>query len=47
MIVDDIIEPAVLTGFVREVPTPSNLLLNRFLPDRQIGDIDPCPIEAN
>lgn len=40
MIVDDIIEPAVLTGFVREVPYPSNLLLNRFLPDRQIGDIE-------
>lgn len=40
MIVDDVIEPAVLTGFVREVPTPVNLMLSRFLPDRQIGDIE-------
>jgi hypothetical protein len=40
MIVDDIIEPATLTGFVREVPQPANLILNRFLPDRQIGDIE-------
>src|ERR1043165_3182795 len=40
MIVDDYIEPAVLTGFVREVPTPYALTLNQFLPDRQIGDIE-------
>ncbi len=40
MIVDDIIEPAVLTGFTREVPYPANLVLNRFLPDRQIQDIE-------
>lgn len=40
MIVDDYIEPAVLTGFVREVPSPYALTLNRFLPDRQIGDIE-------
>lgn len=39
-IVDDFIEPAVLTGFVREVPTPYNLILNRYLPDRNIGDIE-------
>jgi hypothetical protein len=39
-IVDDYIEPAVLTGFIREVPTPYSLFLNRFLPDRQIGDIE-------
>lgn len=40
MIVDEYIEPAVLTGFVREVPTPYNLVLNRYLPDRNIGDIE-------
>lgn len=40
MIVDDYIEPAVLTGFVREVPSPYALTLNQWLPDRQIGDIE-------
>ncbi len=40
MIVDDFIEPAALTGFVREVPIPAALTLNRFLPDRNIGDIE-------
>lgn len=40
MIVDDFILPAVLTGFVREVPSPYNLILNQFLPDRQINDIE-------
>lgn len=40
MIVDDFIEPAALTGFVREVPMPAALTLNRFLPDRNIGDIE-------
>ena len=39
-IVDDYIEPSVLTGYVREVPTPYALLLNNYLPDRQIGDIE-------
>ncbi len=39
-IVDDYIEPAVLTGYVRAVPTPYNLVLNRYLPDRNIGDIE-------
>lgn len=39
-IVDDFIEPAVLTGFVREVPSILNLVLNRYLPDRQILDIE-------
>lgn len=39
-IVDDYIEPAVLTGFVREVPTPYSLALNQYLPDRQINDIE-------
>lgn len=40
MIIDDYINPVVLTGFVREVPTPYNLFLNRFLPDRNIGDVE-------
>jgi hypothetical protein len=40
VIVDDFIEPAVLTGFVREVPSPYALTLNTFLPDRNIGDIE-------
>jgi hypothetical protein len=36
----DLIEPGVLTGFVRELPVPANYVLNRFLPDRNIGDIE-------
>jgi hypothetical protein len=40
MIVDDYIEPAVLTGFVRNVPTPYNLFLNQILPDKPINDIE-------
>lgn len=36
----DLIEPGVLTGFVRELPAPANYVLNRFLPDRNIGDIE-------
>ncbi len=39
-IIDDYVEPTVLTGFVREVPTPSNLMLAQFLPDRNIGNIE-------
>jgi hypothetical protein len=36
----DLIEPGVLTGFVRELPVPANYILNNFLPDRNIGDIE-------
>lgn len=36
----DLIEPGVLTGFVRELPVPANYVLNRFLPDQNIGDIE-------
>src|SRR5690606_13949311 len=36
----DIVDPAALTAFVREVPQPANQILNRFLPDRTIGDIE-------
>lgn len=39
-IIDDYIQPEVLTGFVREVPQPANLLLAQFLPDRQIGNVE-------
>src|SRR5438477_7393163 len=39
-IIDDIVQPDVLTGFVRMVPQPANLVLNRFLPDRQIGNVE-------
>lgn len=40
MIVDDYIDPSVLTGFVREVPSPYALVLNQYLPDRNIGDVE-------
>jgi len=36
----DLIEPGVLTGFVRELPVPANYILNRFLPDQNIRDIE-------
>lgn len=36
----DLIEPGVLTGFVRELPVPANYVLNRFLPDNNIRDIE-------
>lgn len=40
MFIDDYMSATTLTGFVREVPLPSNLILNQFLPDRYIGDIE-------
>jgi hypothetical protein len=36
----DLIEPGVLTGFVRELPVPASYTLNTWLPDRNIGDIE-------
>jgi hypothetical protein len=36
----DLIEPGVLTGFVRELPVPANYTLNTWLRDRNIGDIE-------
>jgi hypothetical protein len=36
----DFIDPVQLTGFVREVPQPSTMSLNQFLPDTYIGDFD-------
>ena len=40
MIIADLIPPAVLTGYVREMPGPATYTLNQALPDRQIGDIE-------
>ncbi len=40
MILDDYVDPIELTGFVREVPTPSQLMLATFLPDRLIGNVE-------
>jgi hypothetical protein len=40
MIIDDYVQPEVLTGFVREVPQPSQLALATFLPDRNIGNVE-------
>jgi len=39
-ILDDLILPATLTAFVRQVPIPSTLSLNQFLPDRLIPDFE-------
>ncbi len=36
----DLIEPGILTGFVRELPVPANYTLNTWLPDRNVGDIE-------
>lgn len=36
----DLIEPAVLTGFIRELPAPAQYTLNTWLPDRNIQDIE-------
>ena len=36
----DFVLPAELTGYVREVPTPANYLLNQVLPDEDIQDIE-------
>ncbi len=40
MIIDDFIAPEELTGFVREVPQPAQLMLNQVLPDRNIGNVE-------
>lgn len=36
----DYVDPATLTGFVRELPAPRNWFLNQFLPDREVRDIE-------
>ncbi|MGK5677514.1 major capsid protein [Actinoplanes sp. URMC 104] len=46
MIIDDIITPAELTGYVREVPAPVNLILNQFLPDRPMRSIKAAVTEV-
>lgn len=40
MINTDYVTPDVLTGFVRETPGRVNWILNRFLPDRLVRDIE-------
>src|SRR4051794_10083679 len=40
MYIDDYISPVELTWYAREVPTPANLLLERFLPNVQINHIE-------
>jgi hypothetical protein len=40
MIIHNLVPPDTLTGFIREVPTPANWILNQFLPDREIADIE-------
>lgn len=40
MYIDDYISPAELTWYAREVPSPANLLLERFLPHVQINHIE-------
>lgn len=46
MIIDDIVTPAELTGYVREVPAPANLLLERFLPNRSLRSIKAAVTEV-
>lgn len=36
----DIVDPAELTAFIREIPQPANQILNRFLPDRTTQSIE-------
>lgn len=36
----DLVEPGILTGFVRTLPAPGNFTLNTWLPDRNIHDIE-------
>lgn len=40
MYIDDYLTPAQLTGYAREVPSPANLILEAFLPNRQINHIE-------
>lgn len=40
MILNDLVPGGALTAFTREVPSPANYILNQFLPDRQVQDIE-------
>ncbi|MER5608348.1 major capsid protein [Micromonospora tulbaghiae] len=40
MYLDEYITPAQLTSYAREVPMPAELILERFLPNRQINHIE-------
>jgi len=46
VIIDDYVTPAELTGYVREVPLPTGQILNRFLPDQRVNDIEAAWDEA-
>jgi len=39
-IIYDLVDPATLTGYVRELPLPAEVGLNRYLPDILIDDIE-------
>ena len=39
-IISEYVDPAALTAFVREVPRPANQILNQFLPDQVLNDIE-------
>ena len=40
MILNDLVPGGALTAFTREVPTPANFMLNQFLPDKAVQDIE-------
>ena len=40
MILNDLVPGGALTAFVREVPTPATYILNQFLPDFAVQDIE-------
>ena len=40
MILNDLVPGGALTAYVREVPSPANYILNQFLPDKVVGDIE-------
>lgn len=40
MILNDLVPGGALTAYVREVPSPANYVLNQYLPDKVVGDIE-------
>lgn len=40
MILNDLVPGGALTAFTRQVPSPVNFVLNQFLPDKQVNDIE-------
>jgi hypothetical protein len=39
-IITDIVQPLELTAWVRELPTPQNYVLDQFLPDYEVPDVE-------